>query len=315
MLGVIPKEGWTMYVLYRVGGGSETNLGPNSINKITQANVDWGGNVNNTNGSKRGDVINSLKVTNLSTALAGKDAPSTEEIKALMKYNTSAQNRAVTVKDYQVKLSQMPPKYGAPFRSCVIETNNKIEIDVLGLNSEGQLDSALPSTLARNIVEYMSHYKQINDYIEIKSGKIYNIGIMLDLFIDKNYNVANVVSNVIETVKNYFDVSKHDMGEDIFVGDLEKEITLQDGVLSLISLKIYKVWNGGYSPDKCPLPTKVQGTSCNSTNDVQFIPKDPTASAEEIDLDAVDRVLINDYNSLYEIKNPTIDISCRVKTR
>lgn len=260
-------------------------------------------------------MINSLKVTNLSTALAGKDAPSTEEIKALMKYNTSAQNRAVTVKDYQVKLSQMPPKYGAPFRSCVIETNNKIEIDVLGLNSEGQLDSALPSTLASNIVEYMSHYKQINDYIEIKSGKIYNIGIMLDLFIDKNYNVANVVSNVIETVKNYFDVSKHDMGEDIFVGDLEKEITLQDGVLSLISLKIYKVWNGGYSPDKCPLPTKVQGTSCNSTNDVQFIPNDPTASAEEIDLDAVDRVLINDYNSLYEIKNPTIDISCRVKTR
>ena len=315
MLGVLPREGWTMYVLYRVGGGSESNIGPSAINKITLANVDWGGNTNNTNGSLRGDVINSLKVTNLSPALGGKDSPSTDEIKALMKYNASAQNRGVTVKDYMIKLSQMPPKYGTPFRSCAIETNNKIEIDLLGLNSEGQLDSALPKTLIENIIEYMSHYKQINDYIEIKSGRIYNIGLMLDLFIDKNYNVANVVSNVIDTVKSYFDVSKREMGEDIFVGDLEKEITLQDGVLSLISLKIYKIWNGEYSPDKCPLPSKSQGGACDTISEAQFVPKDASASTEEIDLDAVDRVLYNDFNSMYEIKSPAVDISCRIKTR
>lgn len=315
MLGVLPKEGWTMFVLYRVGGGSETNIGSNAINKITLANIDWGGNTDNTNGTIRGNVINSLKVTNLSTALAGKDAPSSEELKYLMKYNTSAQNRSVVVDDYKVKLSQMPPKYGAPFRSCVIETNNKIEIDVLGLNSEGQLDSALPDRLIRNIINYMSHYKQINDYIEIKSGRIYNIGIMLDLFVDKNYNVANVVSNVIETITNYFDVTKHEMGEDIFIGDLEKEITLQDGVLSLISLKIYKVWNGGYSPDKCPLPTKTQGSTCGEANEIEFTPKDPSASAEEIDLDAVDKVLYSDYNSMYSILSPNTDICCRIKTR
>ena len=313
MLGILPKEGWTMYILYRVGGGASTNLGPNSINKITQANIEWGDGVTSTTGSRRGEVVNSLKVTNLSTALAGKDAPSAEEIKALMKYNTSSQNRAVTVKDYKIKLSQMPPRYGAPFRSCVIDTNNKIEMDFLGLNASGKLDSALPQTLVTNIIEYMSHYKQINDYIEIKSGRIYNIGFMLDLFIDKNYNVANVVSNVIETVKNYFDVTKHDMGEDIFVGDLEKEITLQDGVLSLISLKVYKIWNGGYSPDKCPLPTKINGGACDTSTSLQ-LSIGGGAMQEEIDLDAVDRVLYSDYNSMYEILNDS-DVQIRVKTR
>jgi hypothetical protein len=232
-----------------------------------------------------------------------------------MKYNFSAQNRAVTVKDYKVKLMQMPPKYGAPFRNCVIETNNKVEMDLLGLNADGQLDSALPQTLVTNIIEYMSHYKQINDYIEIKSGRIYNIGFSLELFVDKNYNVANVASNVINAVKNYFDVSKHDMGEDIFIGDLEKEITLQDGVLSLISMKVYKIWNGGYSPDKCPLPTKAAGGACDTVIENTFIPKDPTATAEEIDIDAVDRVLYSDYNSMYEIKNPNIDIQLKIKTR
>ena len=315
MLGVLPKEGWTMFILYRVGGGSSTNLGPNSINKITLANIDWANDTSETTGSVRGNVISSMRVTNLSTALGGKDAPSTEEIKALMKYNTSAQNRAVTVKDYIVKLAQMPPRYGAPFRSCAIETNNKIEIDVLGLNAKGKLDSALPQTLAQNIVEYMSNYKQINDYIEIKSGRIYNIGISIELFIDKNYTVANVVSNVIEKVRNYFDVSGRSMGEDIFIGDLEKEITLEDGVLSLISLRVYKIWNGSYSPDKCPLPTKIYGSACDSVPSSTFTVKDNNAHVEEIDLDECDRVLSSDYNSMYEVLNPTTDIWIKCKTR
>ena len=169
MLGVLPKEGWTMYVLYTIGGGVSTNLGPDSINKISLANVDWGGNTSATKGETRGRVLTSLTVTNISTAVGGKDEPSTNEIKQLMKYNTSSQNRAVTVKDYKVKLMQMPPKYGAPFRNAVIETNNKIEMDFLGLTFDGKLDSRLPQTLVENVIEYMSHYKQINDYIEIKS--------------------------------------------------------------------------------------------------------------------------------------------------
>lgn len=313
MLGVIPKEGWTMYVLYRVGGGISTNLGPGAINKITLANIDWGGNTGNTDGSVRGKVITSFEVTNLSTAVAGKDEPSTEEIKALMKYNMGAQNRAVTVKDYRVKLMQMPPKYGAPFRNTVIEANNKIEMDFLGINALGQLDSALPQTLVENVIEYMSNYKQINDYIEIKSGRIYNIGLGIDVFIDKNYNPANVITNIINYVKEYFSVNNHEMGDDIFLGDLEKEITLLDGVVSLIDLRVYKIWNGRYSPDKCPLPPLVPEGVCEPSIAQPFNTPDGSLS-EQIDLMAVDKVLYGDYNSMYEIKNPTFDIQCRAKT-
>ena len=314
MLGILPKEGWTMYVLYRIGGGVSTNLGPGAINKISLANVDWGGNTGNTDGSTRGKVLTSLTVTNISTAIAGKDAPSTEEIKALMKYNMGAQNRAVTAKDYRVKLMQMPPKYGAPFRNTVIETNNKIEMDFLGINALGQLDSALPQTLVENVIEYMSNYKQINDYIEIKSGRIYNIGLGIDVFIDKNYNPANVITNIINAVKEYFDVNKHEMGDDIFIGDLEKEITLLDGVVSLIDLRVYKIWNGNYSPDECPLPTLVEGSACDISMAQPFNTPDGSES-EQIDLMAVDKVLYGDYNSMYEIKNPNQNIQIKCKLR
>ena len=315
MLGVLPKEGWSMFVLYRTGGGASTNLGPGSINTISLANIDWKGRASQEgwNGGEGGKVINSLKVKNLSTAVAGKDMPSEEEIKQLMKYNTSAQNRAVVVNDYKVKLMQMPPKYGAPFRACVVETNNKIEMDLLGLNASGKLDSALPDRLVRNIIEYLSHYKQINDYIEIKSGKIYNIGLSIDVFINKNYNASNVIETIINTVYEYFRVNKHDMGDDIFLGDLEKEITLLDGVISLISLRVYKIWNGSYSSDKCPLPEKSDST-CDTQTQVQFLLKDGKALSEEIDLMAIDKVLYGDFNSMYEIKNPTgdIQVQCRL---
>ena len=312
MMGILPKEGWTMYVLYRIGGGTSTNLGPGAINKISLANVDWGGNTGNTDGSKRGKVLTSLAVTNISTAVAGKDEPSTEEIKMLMKYSTGAQNRAVTVKDYRVKLMQMPPKYGAPFRNTVIETNNKIEMDFLGINALGQLDSALPQTLVENVLEYMSNYKQINDYIEIKSGRIYNIGLGIDVFIDKNYNPADVIKTIIEAVKEYFNVNNHEMGDDIFLGDLEKEIMLLDGVVSLISLRVYKIWNGTYSPDKCPLPALMESSACDTPITEPFNTPDGSES-EQIDLMAVDKVLYGDYNSMYEIKNPTFDIQVKCK--
>lgn len=315
MLGVLPKEGWTMFILYRVGGGMSSNLGPGSINKINIANVDWGNNTTNTDGSIRGQVINSMKVNNISTALAGKDEPTTDEIKALMKYNTSSQNRAVTVKDYKVKLMQMPPKYGAPFRSSVIETNNKIEFDMLGLDDNGKLTSNLPSTLVDNTIEYLSHYRQINDYIEIRSGRIYNIGVAVDLFTDKSYNTANVISNVISKITEYFNVGSHDMGEDIFVGDLEKEINTLDGVISIISLRIYSVrgGSGGYSTDKCPLPTVIEGSACDVTTDTKFQIAG-CSFVEQLDLNETDKVLYSDYNSMYEIKSPKSDIQIRCKS-
>lgn len=315
MLGVLPKEGWTMMVLYRIGGGDSTNLAPGAINKIVTANVDWAnGKGDNFNGTTAGQVITSLTVTNTSTALAGKDAPSTEEIKALIKYNSAAQNRAVVVNDYKLKLMQMPAKYGAPFRNTVIEENNKIEMDLLGIDANGKLNSSLPQTLVENITEWMEHYKQINDYIEIKSGKIYNIGFECDIFIDKNYNLANVVSSVISEIQDYFDVNNHLMGEDIFIGDLEKEINSLDGVISLIKVRCFKIWNGSYSVDKCPLPeTDDNSDTCGSGNGTSF--NVDNAQIAQIDLDSTDYVLYSDYNAMYEIKNPTVDIQIRPKTR
>lgn len=317
MLGVLPKQGWTMFVLYEVGGGAETNLAAGAINSISLMSAQFHSDGTELLPQVKGQVLNSMSVTNLTPSVAGKDAPSVNEIKYLTKYNASSQERCVTLKDYKMRLMMMPPKYGAPYRSAVIEDNNKISMSLLGLNSLGKLDKSLPEAIVNNILEYMSHYRTINDYIEVKSGRVYNIGFSVDVFIDKSYNSANVVGNVINKIKDYMDVEKHDMGEDIFIGDLEKEINLIDGVLSLISLRVYNIYSqnsGNYSTDKAPYPMLNEQTDCKTINLPIFNVSDGSQSYP-IDLDAIDRVLYSDYNSMFEILNPTNDIQIRVKLK
>ena len=164
--------------------------------------------------------------------------------------------------------------------------------------------------------KYLTHYKSINDYVEIKSGKVYNLGFLIDVFVDKSYNSADVVASVIKTVKDYMDVDTKDMGEDIFVGDLNKEISMLDGVISLIDMKIYKINGGSYSTDICPLPTMEDTASsvCGEKEDngAFYI---NGAKSERIDLDAIDSVLLGDSNAMYEVRNPNIDIQVRIKSK
>ena len=317
MMGVLPKAGWTMYILYNVGGGIETNVAAGAITTIRSMQVDFPnkGNDSSFTSEVKSSVLKSMSVKNISVGVTGKDAPSTSEIKYFVKYNTGAQNRCVTLKDYQIKLMEMPPKYGAPFRCSVAEENNKIVLSVLGINTDGTLYKAIPSTLAENIENYLSHYKTLGDYIEIKSGKVYNLGFSIEAFIEKSYNAADVISNITSTVKSYMDINKLDMGEDIFIGDLNKEITETDGVISLIALKVYKINGGAYSTDICPLPSINDTTSseCGSSDDTSFVIEG--ASVERIDLDNLDSVLLGDSNAMYEIKNPAYDIRCKIKQK
>lgn len=316
MLGVLPKENWTMFILYNVGGGVETNIAKGAINAIKTMNVNFPNIDSGSDATLRSDIIRSISVTNNTIGISGKDAPSLAEIKNFIKYNTSAQSRCVTLKDYQCRVMSMPPKYGAPFRCVASEENNKIVLNVLGMSANGNLSKALPSTLVENMEKYLSHYKSINDYVEIKSGKVYNVGFMIDAFIDKSYNSADVVANIISTVKNYMDVNKNDMGEDIFIGDLNKEVSLLDGVISLIDLKIYKIHGGSYSTDICPLPSMsdVSNAICGNADDgVAF--NIEGSEVERIDLDAIDSVLLGDCNAMYEVRNPNVDICVRIKQK
>lgn len=298
-LGVLPKVGWTMFVLYRVGGGAASNVPKGSINTISLLNMEVGKCLNSqSDATILTSVKNSLKVTNTTPSVSGKDAPTVDEIRAMLKYNNGAQERCVTLKDYEIRVLMMPSKYGSAFRVRAVEENNKVMLYLLGIDNEGKLTNDIPEKLSTNISNYLSMYRTINDYVEMKSGRIINISVEADVYIDKNYNKGDVGKAVINAITSYMDINKHQLGEDIFVGDMEKEISKIDGVVNLIDLRVFNEYGDKYS----------------STRTTQEILEE-YESQSEIDLEASDYILNSEPDEMFEIKYPESDIRLRIKTR
>ena len=121
-LGITPTANRTMFVKYRTGGGSTTNVGSNVLTSLGVASI----NISGPTAAMNTSVRNSIRVNNPIPALGGKDEPSVEELRNLVRYNFSSQNRAVTITDYQTRIALMPGEFGTPFRCSVFEEQNKI---------------------------------------------------------------------------------------------------------------------------------------------------------------------------------------------
>ena len=298
-LGYLPSADSTIFILYRVGGGKASNLAKGAINTISLLNAEIRGDDKTISSAVR----KTLTVESTTPSVSGKDMPSVEELRYFIKYNNGAQNRCVTVKDYVSRILELPAKYGTPFRVGVAEENNKVMVYLLGVDGNGKLTSVMPVTLINNIQDYLSGYRMINDYVEIKSGKIINIGFNVDIFIDKNYNKSDVVASVINLIKDYMDINKHNLGDDIFIGDLEKEIMKLDGVISIINIDVLNMFGNGYSNTKTGQPVKEEDLANEG------------AEYYTLDLDASEGVIYSDGDTMLEIKYPNDDIKIRCKTR
>ena len=298
-LGEIIKPNTTLFVRYRVGGGPSTNIGPNSVNSIGLMTI----NVDGPNNAINQNVKRSLRVNNPIPAIGGAGIPSVEQIRQLTKYNFASQNRAVTIKDYHAIIGKIPGKFGSPYRYTVTENQNKIDVSVLGLNANGKLTNQSTNTLKENIATWLSDYRMINDYVLVRDGKIINLGFDIDLFIDKAVNQSEVINNVINSVKNYFDVKKWEMGDNIYMAQLIENINNVGGVLNVIKADVYNLIGGKYSLNQLS-----QAFIPSSTVTTQ----QPFNNGKQIDL-GEDYALYGDYNSMFEIKYPETDIRVRVK--
>lgn len=289
-LGVTPTANTTMFIKYRVGGGSDSNIGVNVLKGLGIINIS----VNGNNETMNNAVKSSLKVNNVFPALGGRNIPSIDEIKNMVRYNFASQNRAVTIKDYQSRISLMPGKFGVPFRSGVFEEQNKIKVYVLGLDNNSKLTNTSTSALKDNISEYLSDYRMLNDYVQITNGRIINLSFQVDLYVDKKVPQSQIISQVVLAIQTYMDINKFQMGDNIYLSNLIEIINNVGGVTNVIDLRVYnKVGGSKYSLNEISQP---------------YI----DTFTRQIDTSG-DYTLFGEPTSLFEVKYPTTDIEIRVK--
>ncbi len=280
-LGEKLKPNYTLYIKYRVGGGSNSNIGTGVLTQLGNYTI----NVNGSDDLMNQAVKRSLKVTNVIPAMGGNDGLNNEEIRNLVKYNFSGQNRCVSLTDYLIQVYKMEGKFGSPFRANAHKENNKVIISILGISDKGKLSNTSNSVMTENIAEYLSKYRMINDSVEIRNGRIINLSFEISLYVE-NVSNSQIGANIVKIVSDYFNILNHEMNEDIFLGKLEKSIVEANGVINILSIKAFN---------------KIGNTYSNN-----IISQEVNASTKEITI--INNTLYSDGDSMFEIKYPEVDI-------
>jgi len=287
-LGSTLKGNSTLFIQYRVGGGTGSNLGVNVITQIGTVSFF----VNGPSQSFNTTVVNSLSCTNVTAAIGGANFPTMEEVRNLVGFNFSSQKRAVTVNDYDSLIRTMPSQFGAPAKVAITEENNKIKIQMLAYDESGSLTEILSNTLKNNVANYLSNYRMINDYISVESANVIDLALNIDVVLDNSQTQGAVISQIINLVSDYFDPINLQMGQNVNISEIRKEIQNQNGVISVSDIKVFNKVGGQYS---------------SSQTSQRYI----DSTTKEIEL--IDDTIFAEPNQTYQIRYANKDINVRVK--
>ena len=287
-LGSTLKSNTTLFIQYRVGGGTGSNLGVNVITQVGTVSFF----VNGPSESINTNVVNSLRCTNVTAAIGGAANPTVEEVRNLVAFNFSAQNRAVTVNDYDSLIRTMPSQFGAPAKVAITEENNKIKIKMLSYDDSGKLTEIVSNTLKNNVANYLSNYRMMNDYISVETANVIDLGLNVDVVLESSQNQGSVITQIINIVTNYFDPGNRQMGQNVNISEIRRLIQSENGVLSVSDIQVFNKVGGQYSSSQTS-----QRYLDNDTRQIELI--DDTIFAEP--------------SQTYQVRFPNKDINVRVK--
>ena len=238
----------TLTIKYRYGGEVEHNVRANSINsaKDVTFTIDSG----NLNSGLVQTAQDSLSFNNVLPATGGASKETLIDIKqnALSMLNT--QNRAVTRQDYITRIYSLPQKFGNIAKAYVVQDevnqmneqnddatpiSNPLALNMylLGYYSQKKL-TTINDAVKNNLKTYLSQYRILTDAINLKSAYVINIGVKFSIITNRGFNKSEVLFNCVQAVKRHFDVSKWQINQPIVLSDIANEISLVDGVASIV---------------------------------------------------------------------------------
>ena len=248
----------TLTVKYNYGGAVEDNVPTNAITNFKSKTY-----TNSTSGldTATQDTSNgSLIVFNESPSSGGASQETLIEIKENAAAYFNAQNRAVTRADYITRVYSLPQKYGNIAKAFIVqdeqlEQNGQLEV-IDGVAKRIGNISTIPNPMAlnmyllghtgnkkltqvnqavkENLKLYLSQYRLLTDAINLKDAYVINIGVKFNIITRRGFNKNDVLFKAIQQVKNFFATEKWQINQPIVLSDLAYQISLVDGVVSIV---------------------------------------------------------------------------------
>ena len=317
--GLAPSN-TTLTVEYNYGGAVEHNVASNSI--ISFSRKIYTISTEGLDATKKTAAEESIKIVNESPASGGSSSETLTQIKENAAAYFNAQNRAVTKADYITRAYSLPQKYGNIAKAYIVqdeqlETDGQLQVIdgqvidtrtatkqpnplalnmyLLGYDVNKKL-VALNRAVKQNLKIYLSQYRIMTDAINIKDGYVINISAKFNIIVKRGYNKNDVLFKSIQVVKDFFAPDKWQINQPIVLSDLAYQISLVDGVVSLVPPEV-----NNPNKDLILIENKhsVQNGYSGNVYDIR------TASQEGVIYPSLDP-------SIFELKFPNSDIEGKV---
>jgi hypothetical protein len=314
--GQIPQN-TTLTVSYLTGGGLSDNVPQGDLTTISGIVSTYDNDAGVVTGISN-VVKASVAVNNVEPGVGGKGPETIPEIRNNALAHFSAQNRAVTMEDYLIRIYSLPEKFGRIDKAYIVQDEqlnkskllqpvsstdgssvlptdqsetikNPLALNcyVLGLNSIGNL-TTVNEAIKQNLKTYMGQYRILTDAVNIKDGYIVNIGVDFEIIVLAGYIKREVLLSCVSKVKDIFALDQWQFNQPIALSDIYTELAIVEGVQSVISVDIKNNWDAdlGYSGNVYDIEEATK-------NDIIYPSMDP---------------------AVFEVKFPDSDIKGKVTT-
>jgi hypothetical protein len=243
----------TITVKYYTGGGISSNVAAGELTRINGVEFEESlSSFTRAQLSLYNSAKNSLAVDNDVPAVGGRGGETLEEIRQNALANFGAQNRAVTAKDYQIRVLSMPSKYGAIAKayavadgtldnnspsSILASPNNLQEFTDLVLDFVNKPDDLEPTE--QDIKQQITRFLIGKTSNENEKNNPFAINLYL-LGYDVNGNLTNLNRAVKENLKTY--INEYRM--------LTDGINMNDGFIINIGLEFEIITYPNYNKNE-----------------------------------------------------------------
>lgn len=236
----VAATGCTLTVTYRYGGGLNHNVPQNNVQAVKQLKMTF---PRNPSASIAARVRSSVEVNNAIEASGAEDAPTVDELRALIPSARNMQERIVSRPDLLARVYTLPTNFGRAFRVAVgSNPSNPLasQLFVVSRNNKKQLVTS-PDTLKQNLVKYLNPYRLISDAIDVLDARIINIQVLFDVLIDPSLNRSTVLQSVLLRLQNTFDIKNFHIGQPIVRSNIINTIYSTPGIMAVNELRFDNV--------------------------------------------------------------------------
>lgn len=238
-LGVSPA-GKTLSIRYKYGGGSNHNIGSNTIDEIIDLKIQYPNIDDNSSDVIKStvNIINStIGVDNEEEAVGGMNSISLEDLRDQIPIALKKQSRIVNHEDLLARIYTMPSDFGKIHKAAIIDnpyTKSAKDLYIICRNDDGHYVYA-NDAIKINLSKFLNEYRLIGDSLNIIDTPIYNFSVYVKIKISPSYDTKSVIATVASKIYQNMRFETLQIGEGINVNDIISFILSCPGVVTVIS--------------------------------------------------------------------------------